>query len=173
MLEKINIICIIKDHVNTLKNDNSNKADFKDYLLFLMIPIWVPFLLIGVFNLYMSKDFINILITILSIFVGLLLNVMVVIFDIIKKYEKDAKFRLIKESYSNISFAILLSIVTIIPLVICYTENPKNSVLIKVLLIASNGLSYYLLTLFFITLLMIVRRIHIILSDEISPTSNK
>ncbi len=171
MLEKINIWCIIKDHLSTLKNDNSDKPEFKDYILFLIIPYIIPLVLLCGFDLFLSDSLINILITILAIFVGLLLNVMVVIFDIIKKNEKTVKLRLIKETYSNISFAILLSIITIIPLIVCYLPNTSNKLSIKITLMISNGLSYYFLVLFFITLLMIVRRIHVILTDEISNTN--
>lgn len=168
MFQKINIWCIVKDHLVTLKNDNSDKPEFKDYLLFLLIPMAVPAILICVFKRELSESLINILITVLSIFVGLLLNVMVVIFDIIKKNEKTVKLRLIKETYSNISFAILISIITIIPLIGCYLPSCSPKLSTRIILLVSNSLSYYFLTLFFITLLMIVRRIHIILTDEIS-----
>ena len=169
MFDKINIRCILSDHLDTLKNDNTSKAEGKDYLLFLAFPLVLPAVLLW-FHVFLSESLINILITSLAIFVGLLLNVMVVIFDIIKKNDDKLKLRLIKETYSNISFAILLSIFTIIPLIGCYVKvYAIHSCSFRgVISGVCNGLSYYLLALFFVTLLMIVKRVHIILTNEMN-----
>ncbi len=173
MLTKISIKDIILDHLSTIKNDNSKKMEFKDVFVFFIIPLIFPALMLYTKS-YLKTGIIDTLITIFSIFVGLLLNVLVVIFDIIQKGKSIIMKRLIKETFSNISFTILLSIFTILTLIICRLADKSEcelTVAWECTRIVSNAISYYFLILFLLTLLMIVRRIHIILSDEMNNHS--
>ncbi|WP_306044144.1 hypothetical protein, partial [Allomuricauda sp. MMSF_3543] len=79
-LEKINIKQIIKNHLATLVNDNSKKPEFSDWLTFLIIPAVVAGVLVYL-KIELSERAINIVITTLSILVGLLFNVIVILFD--------------------------------------------------------------------------------------------
>ena len=80
IFNKINVSKIVKNHLATLVNDNSRKPDFGDWLTFLIIPIIFASLLVW-FGILLSDRANNIVITTLSILVGLLFNVIVKCFN--------------------------------------------------------------------------------------------
>lgn len=175
MLSKINITKIVIDHLNTLRDYNTQKLRFIDYALFIFFPIVLSAILVT-FSLLIDKSFANILITSLSIFAALLLNLLLLVFDIVRKtndaisknremknpYENEER-RLIflKEIYSNISYAIFVSILSIIILLIAYFICNVH------LLQLVSFFVYFLSINFILTLLMIVKRVHILLSNEL------
>lgn len=161
LFDKVNIILIIQNHLATLKNDNSKKPEASDYFTFLFIPIVVSAILIY-FKVLLSSEAINILITTLSILVGLLFNVIVLIFDIIKRDASNkTKNLVLKELFSNISFTILISILTITFTLFTFFENSLAKVIF-------TGIVYFLLSLFMLTVLMILKRMHKLFSNEIA-----
>lgn len=162
---KININQILKSHFATLRNDNSNKAEFDDYWTFLIVPMLVATGLIY-FNIQLKDSAVNIVVTTLSILVGLLFNVIVLIFDIIKR---DASQRLkntvLKQLLANISFTILLSIVTILFTLATYFENDY----IKEI---ATWIVYFFLTIFLFTVLMVLKRMYLLFRNEIDEIEN-
>lgn len=163
MLSKINIWRIITDHLATLKDADKGRPGFSDFFLFLLLPCGGAVVIVFVFHKLLSDNLINILITSLSIFVGLLLNLLVIIFDIINKITErkteELKKMFLREIYSNISFSILNSLITIGFLVVALIDQPE----IKM---AANVLADTFLILFGLTLLMILKRVHVLLSNE-------
>jgi len=164
MLTKINIGKIITDHFATLKDADSKKISRGDFFLFILLPLLFSSVIVMVFCIFLTESLVNILITCLSIFVGLLLNLLVIIFDIINKLKtensKDQLKKLfLKEIYANISFCILISIVNIGFLVVTFSG-------IYFVKLSANVLSVAILMLFGLTLLMILKRVHILLSNE-------
>ena len=160
MLNKINISEIIKNHIATLKNDNTKKADIDDYFTFLLIPILLTFLLLYL-KIVLSDEALNIVITTLSIFVGLLFNVIVLIFDIIKRDStKKIKNVVLKELLANISFTILISIVAIVFTVLTFIKNDIAKMIF-------TGAVYFLLSIFVFTVLMVLKRMHKLFNNEI------
>jgi amino acid transporter len=160
ILHKVNINQILRNHFATLRNDNSQKAEFDDYLTFLIIPLATASGLVY-FNICLTESAVNIAITTLSILVGLLFNVIVLIFDIIKR---DASQRLkntvLKQLLANISFTILLSIITIVFTLVTFITEPK----IKV---SATWIVYFLLTVFLFTVLMVLKRMYALFKNEI------
>ncbi len=164
MLTKINIKKIVIDHFKTLRDANSERISISDLALFFIIPFAASTAIVFYFGILLSDNLINILITSLSIFVGLLLNLLVIIFDVVTKLKENGnqetlKKKFLKEIYSNISFSILLSIVAILFLVLSLTDNCYFKSV-------TNVITDALLLFFGITLLMILRRVHILLSNE-------
>lgn len=165
MFDKINATKIVRDHVATLKSFDTDKYSSSDFLLFFFFPLLLSGILVY-FKFILSKDFINILATSLSIFAALLLNLLLLIYDILRKSEKtDSNYKLkakfLKQIYANISFCILISIVTIVFLIIA-------SLNIKQLeSILAFGI-YSLVFIFVLTLFMVLKRVHILLSKEVS-----
>jgi hypothetical protein len=155
---KINVLKIIDSHLDTLKNDNSKKAEFDDYFTFLILPLIFASVLMW-FDIYLNNDAVNIIITVLSIFVGLLINVIVLIFDMVKR---DAKLKnaILKQLLSNIAFTILLSTISILFTLGTYVE----SLYIREI---SNWLVYFCLSVFLLTILMILKRMYILFANEI------
>ncbi len=176
MFSKINVTKIIIDHLRTLRNYDTQKLRFVDYALFILVPIIVSAVLI-IFSYLIDKEFANILITSLSIFAALLLNLLLLVFDIVRKtndsiarnkelknpYEAEEKrLTFLKEIYANISYAIFVSILSIVILLIAYFVCDFH------LLQLFSFFIYFLSLNFILTLLMIVKRVHILLSNEIN-----
>lgn len=165
MFNKVNINQVVKNHLATLKNDNTDKAGFDDYVTFLILPLGLAISLTAL-NVFLSEQAINIVITTLSIFVGLLFNVIVLIFDIIKRDPtKKIKNEVLKELVANISFTILISIVSIVLTIFTFIENPC----IK---IGVTSILYFFLILFLLTILMILKRMHKLFTNEIEELEN-
>jgi hypothetical protein len=181
MLNRINVLRIIKDHFLALKSNKTGKVLFSDVFIFFGIPLLLSILLVY-FNVLLDKDIVNLLITIFSIFVGLLFNLLLLIFDISEKLNfskskgvksslhaeniqerKREKFlkSILHETYVNISFCILLSILDICILLLFFV-NKENCIFIRII----SLFSYFPLFLFILTLLMILKRVYILLSDK-------
>jgi magnesium-transporting ATPase (P-type) len=164
LIDKINVTEIVKNHLSTLVNDNTKKPGLGDFFTFLFIPIIVAAILFYSNNIVdpnTASTLSNIIIVSLSIFIGLLFNVIVLIFDIVHKGNKqDIKNRVLKQLLSNIAFTVLLSIVSIILTLSTYIRY----LYIKNVFIFLN---YFTLTLFVITVLMILKRMHALFKNEI------
>ena len=98
---KINVKVIIVEHFKTLVNANTNKASFVDWFYFIILPLFIA-LAIGCLVPIYSNDFNNTLVTILSVFIGLLINVVVLVFDILRnEREKGNKTVVLRETVTN------------------------------------------------------------------------
>lgn len=160
ILEKINVAKIISKHIGTLKNYNTNKLGFDDFITFIFIPLIVTGLLIY-FDIGLSDRATNIIITTLSILVGLLFNVIVIIFDIIKRDStKKIKNKLLEELLTNISYSILLSIFIIVFTLLTYINNELSNTIF-------TGIVYFLIGNYFLTVLMILKRMYQLFDNEL------
>lgn len=181
MFSKINIYVIVRDHLSTLHGYGSTRLSIRDLIVFFALPIGIGWTLVYCLGIRLKGDLVSNLITGLSIFVGLLLNLQVIIFDIISKLNesietnteaetaKDSvrevkrtmKRAFIKEIFSNTSFAILLSIVTLLPLVTLLFEECKGWSAVL------SAVSFSLILMFLMNLLMILKRMHLLLGHEL------
>lgn len=177
MTSKINISCILKDHFQTLKNERTKSFDALDISVFFGLPIAigsVSFFL----KAQMDDNSVTTLISAASIFSGLLINVLVLIYSLNEKSiqnpegndhsendnhdvnKKTLEKELLKEIFANISFSILISMMLIISLSFLVFLKPGY------LAIIFTSISIALCTNFCLTLLMGLKRIHILLSDK-------
>lgn len=157
---KINVSNIIKDHLKTLVNDNTKRMGFSDILTFVFLPIAIASALVH-FKIYIDNS-VNYIISGLAVFTGLLFNVLVIIFDILKRENGDQlRLRILQQVLSNISFTIFLSLFTIVIVLITTVEN----LCIKLIV---NWVSIFLLTEFVFTLLMILKRMYALFQEEFS-----
>jgi hypothetical protein len=169
MLDRINILKIIKDHIGTMRslNQSSNRIYWKDFMLFFILPISMSILL--VWKDYSFKEQLGNLIAAISIFGGFLFNLLAIIYSQMGNIKKDAeteddkvKKRFINEIHINISFCIVLSIVIVLSLLLTTIDIPEIefwTILEKII----NGLNYFLMILFLLTLIMILNRVYILL----------
>lgn len=160
MFAKINILKIINNHLETLVNANTKKPSCGDLILFGILPV-VGALFPYFFRWSISENALSTLIAIHSIFVGLLINVIVLIFDIVNRNNNNPiKRDLLNEVLANILFTILLSIASIV-LALC-TYIP-----IGFLKIFATTFIVYFTIQFFFTLLMILKRMYALFKNEI------
>lgn len=160
-LTKLNFICILEDYVKTFHNQGEDKS-ILDLILFILFPILLGIILGNYF--FITKDFLNTLLTIFSILLGLMLNLLVVILD--KKSKKETVNKLSKELFYSISFSILISILIVVSALLCSFDiaTIKNLDFYIILRKVVSMWIYSLVLLFCLDLFLILKRIHILLS---------
>lgn len=167
--DKINVKSIFQDHNSTLYNNETEKRSYYDMAVFYILPFVISACLTYFFKA--SKDHINIVLTISSIFAGLLFNLLVLVIDI---YNKDttnnALKKILKELYYNLSFTILISIILIIiTLLSSFSLKTYVSVGIYTLLKYIYSMCFYgFVIMFILSLFMILKRIHSILKRNLN-----
>ncbi len=163
MLSKIDIRDIVRDHLATLVDYRTQKASRPDYVLFFFVPAVAAATLMYL-KVRLTDAAVNVLITALSIFAGLLFNLLVLIASLVDKRSaptgaSDAR-QVMRSIYANIAYSLLVSLLTLLPLGVFATLKDgltKNSAM---------ALSYYLIGHFALTLLMVLKRMHVLLSFE-------
>jgi hypothetical protein len=172
MASKINILAIVGAHYQTLKDTTVKpkpRISLVDKLTFFIAPLVVA----GVFmrlHLRINNDYVNIIVSTLSIFVGLLLNMIVVLFDIIRDPDRNArKVAVLEDVLANISFTIVLSIFTIGIVLITQLQfgRPTWQPWIEHGRAGLNFIAFVSLALFAFTLLMVVKRMYLLFMDEV------
>lgn len=173
---------IVKKHFETLHKDANI---FWRVGLFFGIPLLFTLLLIC-WNKELTNDSANVLITAFSIFTGLLLNVILIIFaivdgslkqtsgekseskdaesrDVIKEIKtKETKANLLHHLYANSIYALLISVIVLLVLIITVILNDWANY--SIILVASV-LVYFGVMHFVMTLLMIFKRLYVLLFD--------
>jgi hypothetical protein len=150
---RIDISDIVQNHLKSLSNANTSKAEFSDYLIFLIIPILVAVIL-PVLKIFLSDTIINIIITSLSIFVGLFFNVIVLIISTMCTKDDDPiKKQFLTEIIDNISYIIFISLVTIVT---CIFASQKADLIHQIL----NAICFFFLVHFLMTMLLVLKRIY-------------
>lgn len=192
-LDRIDITPILSSHVNTLYDHGlltlkgKQKMPFSDKFTFLYLPATLTIILIFIFKLFISENYLNIIITSLSIFVGLLFGLLTLVFELLQNEKiaekkpnaiiyQNLKFKLVQEIFINIAFSIALSIISIIVVLITqFNPTPVVEKLQKLnfykqiklfYLYATNSIAIFLLLLFITTLLMILKRFFIIFTND-------
>lgn len=174
LFDKINVVKIISDHMATLKDYGKSKHSKLDLFLFFILPLIISVTLVYS-GLLLNKDLVGILINVFSIFAGLLLNLLVLMYSVISNAVKLAKestpptpghaihikITLLEQVFANISFEILLSCFNVILLAVSTLFSSREANLVFSFLI------FYLVILFTLSLLMVLKRVHKLLSDEI------
>jgi F0F1-type ATP synthase assembly protein I len=175
IFDKINVVRIIADHVATFKDYGQTKTSSWDVFLFFVFPLIVGFILI-LLGVRLSANLVSLFITVFSVFAGLLFNLQILMFDIVGKASNikslppslqtsrsiHRRIDALEHVSRNISFEILLSLISVILL-------PVSTLFLdKISTIVFSFLVFYLVILFTLTLLMVLKRIHGLLSDEIA-----
>ena len=170
MLDKVDVSKIVCDHIATLRDYSTGKYRPADFLLFFGVPFVVSTLLV-VFYGNIKINLITIVATSLSVFTALLLNLLLLVYDAIRKSEDsggdtsgpELRRRFLGEVFSNISFATLVAIgaIALVLFLVVVEKLPAAS---RVL----SALVYYLVSLFLLTLLMLLKRVHVLIRREIN-----
>jgi hypothetical protein len=177
---------IVSDHLKTLRSARNNAFYIPYFILFFVFPFIFSSLAIF-FGFCLDKDAVNLLITVFSIFIGLLFNLLLLVFDIKHKVSDasrhstnslskdtgksllqitqrvDSMLEILKEVYANISFAILVSILDVFSLLLYFLNIKINQ---QIYLQLISWISYYLLLLFMLTMMMILKRVYYLVDRE-------
>jgi len=176
MFVRINILKIIRDHFKTLSNYNSDSQfpSIGDAFLFLIFPLFISCLLI--YKNYNFEEQLSNLIAGISIFGGFLFNLLAIIYSQIENIERNnqtiedenlqkLKNKFVDEIHINISFCIVLSIIVLLSLFLTTIDFPFQ-ILNLIFKKTINGLTYFLLILFLLSLLMVINRVYILLKRK-------
>jgi len=177
MLSRIDISKIIKAHYKSLRNLNGGTIAFPDIVLFIIIPLVTSGYLL--YKDISIKSQISSLVTALSILAGFLFNLLAIIHNSLGKIKKELKaqsisndslnlkLRFANEIHANISYNILIAIITVVSLVL-YGINIEisNKYLNNLILELLNFVCSSFMIHFLFTLIMILNRIYILLDKE-------
>jgi hypothetical protein len=131
-----------------------NKRDNGDIALFFIFPILLSAVLIWQ-EVRINADAAEILVTIVSIFAGLLFNLLVLLYDAMRKTHDEydgtilTKIKFLREISINVSYEILVAIVTVGITLLCLLENKPIQAIM-------SFLTFYFFQHFTLTLLMIL-----------------
>ena len=169
---KIDIIPIIKDHFETLRDSRTNRYSVADFIIFYGIPILTgiaPFIWCIRFN----SNFYNVSITFFGIFIALLLNVQVAIFGIfqrkwdkpedenladIQKEKLEERRYLLGELNSNLSYMTLVSCFALMFFLLFFV--------FEIFPLVAASLTCVVYIHFILTLMMAVKRSHTLFQME-------
>jgi len=175
MFSKINIASIVTGHLDTLRDASTGKKSMADGALFGILPLLVASLLLLAGH-PLKENFITILLASYAILTGLLFNLLVLVFDLIRKEGEPQnvdevvkldwrhKQKLLKETFASISFCVLegitLSVTALGALLPWHSLKMTFSFLV-----------YAVTVNFALTLLMILKRIHKLLGAELNSST--
>jgi hypothetical protein len=167
---KVNIIPIIRSYISTFKLYQDNTYSKGSLLLFFLFPLFAGILL-PVLGITVNSNLSTLLLGLYSIFAGLFFSFQIFIFEIISRIIElnltlqSSRLRINKFEYIaySISFSILICFAGFLVLLLLgiFGFNKSTELIL-------SGVSFYLLTLFILSLLMALKGIHILLSEEIS-----
>lgn len=187
MSVKINLSSLIKEHFKTLKNDDKGKLSRFDLFTFLFVPFALCILNIY-FDLKINSEFRGALINFGAIFSALLMSVLVLVYDqenklterklLIDKLKEqntndymdivnyDDKKELLGQLYHNICFAIIVSLsIVVFPMLQIVADSFKWNLLNQWFV---NPIIVFSLYSMVLTTLMIVKRMHALLSTNLT-----
>lgn len=180
MYSRLNFKSIIDGHNDTLKGANGI-IPWKEKLEFYIIPIIIS-LVIAYFK-YINDEITNILTICLSVLIGLLLNLLVLILSNVQSKDqildlsnRKNRLNLIEETFYNISFTILLSIMALIAILLmnmCLFDfkilvAPFITINIKFIIIYTFSVIIYFLNIkIFINLFMVLKRMTKVFKEDL------
>lgn len=178
MSSKVNVFGIIKGHFATLRDTRGN-ITFSDAATFVLVPA-VSSLAALYFGYCFDKGLIDLLVNFGSIFTALLLSVLVLVYDQKGKcvnnepesMQQSTAKRVLDELFYNISFSIVCSVaLVVLSLTVAFVGDSKAQLQIGEFIFSAAGFSklmsaliMFVVITIILNVLMIVKRMHIILT---------
>jgi len=162
---KVNVFPIITAHIDTFVDASTVSEKLYKPHLFMFYGTSLILAMLSFFVIP-GGDFISVVITSLSVFAALLFNLLMLVLSVIEKKKGNRTFILLqRETYANISYAILMALVTTALLIVpyFYPLTHKENEPVTIAQIAFWGVVYFLLVNFGLTMAMILKRMHTIL----------
>lgn len=172
MSGKANILRIFIDHSKTLRATNGTNPSAMDWCFFYVIPLIVA-ALIAIKLPPPNENFFEAILTASSIFSGLLLNLLILLYDLTKKNKEELKETpgndflclkrdLLRALTANISYAICIAIALIVFTVFVMFAG-KSYPCMKLWLCP---FVYFLSIHFILTIMIVLKRVYALLSTE-------
>lgn len=195
LFDRVEVSSIFSRHLTTFYHYekkqfyNESKVPSSDKLLFFVLPLILAVLLC-LMGLKFDKDYLNITLTCLSIFTGLLFTLLAIVLSLIQENQKividaikaedkkkaTARIELTNHLFINIGFSIVLAVLSLVFVLLTQFNPPNITALIRdwkyygelkmVYTYLSNGVSFFLIIEFLLTLLMIVKRFTVLFINQ-------
>jgi hypothetical protein len=173
MMQKVDVIPIIRGHFATLTNLREGGISAKEVCFFIGPPIAAGIALVCI-RFGFRIDAVNGFLNAFAILTGLLLNLLVLVFSLSATSDRaDGQLRkkILKEVFTNVCYCILVAIAVVGTALtdVSYMRSTPYAVTgpISTFLLASLTLNFVL------TLLMIMKRMYKLISSEFDSVSNK
>ncbi|WP_368937638.1 hypothetical protein [Proteus terrae] len=178
-MNKINIFFLIKNHISSFKNEDSDSLSKPDIFFHLIFPIIASGTICFLFKV-MPSSVVGIMVNFGAITTALLMSAVVMVYDqkskLIDKKDNETiadkitsylkHINLYKELCHNICYAILTSIlIVILSAVISFYDSKINTGFSYYFFITCSFFCYSLFISTMITFLMILKRFSIILDN--------
>lgn len=169
MLSKYSVAVIIRGQLRTMRIYGTQSLDYWEVFLLFFLPLVSP-IAQNHLNLHLNKDTIATIVSAASIFAGLLLNLLVLLYSILNAIPKaeatiavqDERIRdLIEHLFYNISFAVLVCVLMVIASLLRLTETGWW-------VLPAEMVVYYLGAQLFLLVAQILKRFHKLLENQIS-----
>jgi hypothetical protein len=167
---KIDVGRIVIAHLKTLRDAGRSRINLFDLLLFYGFPIVLGVLCVWL-KWKLSADVLNSLLTAYSIFAGLLLNLLLLVYTFSTQTVHPsalakARTALVQELHDNIAYSILISIILV---VMCMAGTAYLKMFDPPLFTnrwVTAAIAFFTFN-FVLTLLMILKRIYVLLNAEL------
>lgn len=161
MTTKIDIRLIVADHFRTLRDEATSKLSWLDISVMCGLPL-LSGVLAYCWGFTIPDHYVGTLISVFAIFVGLLFNVQVLIYSFSDKDiagDVETRNELLKQSFANISYSILISLAIVAILSSLLFSKGHVEAVLEAIIVA--------MTLnFFLSLLMVLKRMHVLLRSK-------
>jgi hypothetical protein len=159
LLDKIDVRDIVHDHLRTLVSYDTRRVALGDYLLFYALPL-IAAAVCYTAGIGLSTAAVGVLIDAVAILAGLLFNLLVLVHGFSRTATpttEEDKRQLLSETYSNIAYAILVALLALVPLALLANTSGCTTLLL-------GSIAVFLLVHFGLTLLLVLKRIHTLVS---------
>jgi hypothetical protein len=168
IVSKINVYDIIVEHVHSLRDASTSKTSTADLFVFYAVPA-IAVAAMAIYRVKLTDSTITVLATALSILAGLLFNLLILLHSM-QVPPRDADFdRLMKrftsELHANIAYAIVVSLVTLVPLVVASYYGPND-----LRRTVCGMVAVYLTVHFALTMAMVLKRMDAMLQQRMKPS---
>lgn len=169
MINKLSFENIIKSHISTMRDNSTDRMSLGDVFVFFVLPLMFAIPL--TYSYALNKDLTNSIITSASIFAGLLLNLLVLIYSLVDKFKQNGngsvvKRKVLEQTFSNISFCILISVILVVACMLGFRTDDEINKGVTFEKSVADFVVYYLTTMLALHLLMILKRIHLLMESE-------
>jgi len=173
MIGIINPVVIVKEHFESLRESASILTLC---VLFFLFPAVVAFILVK-FAVFPSINFLNSLLTAVSIISALMFSLLFIVLEVGTKIKKDLaekkqsplnwrRYKLLRQLLTNVSFSILLGIALILIILTALLLKEQINQL-QIMKNIGTWLFYYLSFIYILTLLQILKRSYVLLEHEL------
>lgn len=177
MSKKLSCGSIVTQHISTLRDNSTHEISIIDIFVFLIGPLGVAVIL-ACFQKILSDGLLSLAVNFGAIVTALLMSVLVLVYDQESKLlsktckesseeaVKNRKLKLLRELYQNICFTIVMSLFVVVAAFSeMFVKSFEQCGFVGYLLLFLTAITTFLFINVVLTMLMIVKRFHILITN--------